>query len=366
MRLKIRGPLGSSLVTLAESDTIGDLIRLIEEKTALASFEIRYGYPPKILPVEDQERSALLAELGIPLDGEQLIVSVKDGAQGIDAGVHQAGLPPSASEASAASPIHPTTPSGPSMARPSLPAEVRRETRSAGAAPPLSLSRAQNAALERDPPQIAVPDHGGTLVLRIMPDDNSCLFRAFGTAVMGSIDSMIELRSIIAQNIQAQPDTYSAVVLDQPPDEYCKWIQTEHSWGGFIELNILSTHFDVEVCSIDVQTLRVDRFNEGRPRRCILVYSGIHYDTVALSPSDPPFTMGYAPPEFDLRVFDSTDDGILSKAVQLCKILQGKHYYTDTATFSIKCNVCGGQFVGETGATQHAQETGHYDFGEAE
>lgn len=85
---------------------------------------------------------------------------------------------------------------------------------------------------------------------------------------------MTELRSIIAQNIQANPDTYSAVVLDQQPDDYCRWIQTEDAWGGAIELDILSKHFDVEISSIDVQTLRTDRFNEGRPERCILVYSG--------------------------------------------------------------------------------------------
>jgi ubiquitin thioesterase OTU1 len=140
---------------------------------------------------------------------------------------------------------------------------------------------------------------------------------------------------------------------------------TESSWGGAIELSILSKHFDIEICSIDVQTLRVDRFNEGRPTRCILVYSGIHYDTIALSPSEPPFEHSYAPPEFDTKVFDSADLVILQKALDLCKKLQEKHYYTDTAGFHVKCNTCGKLFIGEKGATKHAAETGHYDFGEA-
>ncbi len=143
------------------------------------------------------------------------------------------------------------------------------------------------------------------------------------------------------------------------------WIQTEDAWGGGIELSILSQHFDIEICSIDVQSLRVDKYNEGRPQRCILVYSGIHYDTIALSPSDAPHTQAHAPPEFDEKVFDTSDDVILIKALELCEVLQGKHYYTDTAGFSVQCNVCGEQLVGEKGASVHAARTGHYDFREA-
>lgn len=198
-----------------------------------------------------------------------------------------------------------------------------------------------------------------------MPDDNSCLFRAFGSAFFGAMDNMTELRSIIAQNIQANPETYSAVFLEKNPDDYCRWIQNEDAWGGAIELDILSRHFEIEICSIDVQTLRVDRFNEGKPTRCILVYSGIHYDTIALSPSDPPHKMAYAPPDFDTKVFDAADVAILESAVELCRVLQGRHYFTDTAKFTVECNQCKESFVGENGALEHAKATGHWDFGEA-
>ena len=127
-------------------------------------------------------------------------------------------------------------------------------------------------------------------------------------------------------------------------------------------MDILSRHFELEICSIDVQTCRVDRFNEGRDKRCILVYSGIHYDTIALSPVEGEV---FAPPEFDTKVFDATDEEVLEKAVELCRVLQGRHYFTDTAKFSIRCNTCGKTFTGERGATEHAKQTGHYDFGEA-
>lgn len=87
-----------------------------------------------------------------------------------------------------------------------------------------------------------------------MPDDNSCLFRAFGTAVLPGDDlSMTELRALVASRIQAEPEVFTQVVLEQKPDDYCRWIQTEDAWGGAIEMGILAQHFDIEICSIDVQ-----------------------------------------------------------------------------------------------------------------
>lgn len=338
MRIRVRGPAGQSTITLDDAATVDALRSQIAEKTGLTTYDIKYGYPDlKPLPLDQFEPTQKIADVGVDLNGEQLIVTRKEGAPEIP------GSEPAPSAAgSIAQRENPQQPPG-----------------------HLSLDRKQHGNVENDPPEVPSPEHSGTFVLRIMPDDNSCLFRAVGSALIGGMDTMTELRSIVAQTIQAQPDVYSEVVLEKRPDDYCRWIQSENAWGGAIELSILSKHFDVEICSIDVQTLRVDRFNEGRPMRCILVYSGIHYDTIALSPSDPPFTHAYAPPDFDTKVFDAADPVVLERALELCRILQGKHYYTDTASFQIRCNTCGGMFVGEKGATQHAAQTGHYDFGEA-
>ncbi|KAI9752707.1 MAG: ubiquitin-specific protease otu1 [Lichina confinis] len=359
MRMRIRGPEGASMITLGESDTVGDLLRLIAEKTSLKRFELRHGYPPAPLALDHQDPAKPLAELGIALDGEQLIVSPTAKAEGAGEG----------SESTSSSAVQPGPAEKASGGRPTptpkKAAGLRPGSTSAGALPPLSLTRATNQAVESDPPTVPVPDLKATMVLRIMPDDNSCLFRAFGAAVLGGVDGMVELRGMVASAIQKQPETYTAVVLEQSPDDYCRWIQTEDSWGGAIELNILATAFEIEVCSIDVQTLRVDRFNEGQERRCVLVYSGVHYDTIALSLSPPPHTKANLSSELDVRVFDSQKDLILERATTLCRLLQDKHYYTDTANFGVRCNTCGRNFVGEAGATQHARETGHYDFGEA-
>ena len=361
MRVRIRGPAGQATIVLPENATIGDLHSQIEEKTSMPDFDIKYGYPPKPLSLKDHDSTVKLSDFSVKLDGEQLIVSGRNAAPATtNPTVPKDPDPPNKS--SNHLPYNGTTPSSFSFADVgTAPPTVSQEAHK-----PLSLTR-KPASFNMDAPEVPLPTHSSTLILRIMPDDNSCLFRAFSTAFFGAgIDSMHELRSVVAQHIQSHTDTYSAVVLEKQPDDYCRWIQTEDAWGGAIELDILSRHFELEICSIDVQTLRTDRFNEGMPTRCILVYSGIHYDTIALSPSDPPYAHAYAPPEFDTKIFDAADAVVLHGAVDLGKILQGKHYYTDTAAFTVKCNICGKACVGENGATEHAKKTGHYDFGEAE
>ena len=343
MRIRVRGPNGQIVINLPDDASVADLQKQISETTSIKDYDVKYGYPPQSLPLEEYPRSSKLSEIGVILDGEQLIVSEKAGATALIS-----------SDPKIYAPLPKTKDTKPALS------SSTRHTMVPQA--PLSLTRKPPPT---DAPELPLPTHSGTLILRIMPDDNSCLFRAFNSAFFGAMDNMQELRSIIAQTIQAQPDAYPAVVLEKDPDEYCRWIQTGDAWGGAIELDILSRHFDIEICSIDVQTLRVDHFNEGRSSRCILVYSGIHYDTIALSPSDPPYEHAFAPPEFDTKVFEASDDEVLEKAVELCKVLQGQHYYTDTAGFTVRCNICGGVFTGEQGATEHASKTGHYDFGES-
>ncbi|KAI9797957.1 MAG: ubiquitin-specific protease otu1 [Piccolia ochrophora] len=323
--------MGSSTITLSPSDTISTLLSHITEKTTLTNFDIKYGYPPRSLSLSAHPATTPLSDLSPNLDGEQLIVS------------------------DAASPPPPQTSKDPSPPPPRTDPAPSSNT----------IPRAPTASAN-DAPELPLPAHASTMILRIMPDDNSCLFRALGTILLSTVSSATELRSLVAQTIQANPTTYTAAVLDnKAPDAYCRWITSPASWGGGIELAILSEHFDIEVCSIDVQTLRVDRFNEGARTRCVVVYSGIHYDAIASSPSEPPHAVATAPPEWDVKVFDAADEAVLETALELCRVLQGRHYYTDTAGFSVRCEACGATFKGEKGAQEHAAETGHYEFGEA-
>lgn len=356
MRVRIRGPSGkSSTATLDDSATIDTLRKTITAETSLSAFEVKYGYPPKPLVLDHYPSTKLLTELEVKLNGEQLIVNAAEPSPGRKDATQPPGNSGAQQEPSSREAGPSRDSETPAPVQTSAPPPKLQKPSSA----PLSLTRKENKEMS-DPPEIFMPDLGGSLVLRIMPDDNSCLFRAVASAVMSDMDAVTELRSIVAQTIQANPDKYSKPILDnKEPDAYCRWIQTEDAWGGQIELDILSQQFDIEICSIDVQTLRVDRYNEIAARRCFVVYSGIHYDTIALS------ILGM-PPEDDIKQFEQPlSDEVLPQAVALCQKLQERHYFTDTAGFTLKCGICGATVVGEAGASEHAKVTGHYNFGEA-
>ncbi|KAI9889027.1 MAG: ubiquitin-specific protease otu1 [Vezdaea aestivalis] len=337
MKLRIRGPSGATTVEISEDESIQKLLDIIAELTDIVKIQIRHGYPLKALPLDGVDTAAPLSSLGVNLDGQQLTISPAESTA--HGGRNETDKAVSFIRQQTEEPLRKSD--SPSVSQP-----------------------ARSKQGDLNPPELPVPAHESTMVLRIMPDDNSCLFRAFGSAYLGTLDSMTELRSLVAQVIQAKPDQYSAAILEQKPDEYCAWIQSEYAWGGGIELSILSQHFDIEVCSIDVQSLRVDRFNEGKTQRCILVYSGIHYDVIALSPSKAPHRSATAPPEFDQKIFDSADDALLVRALDVCRILNSKHYFTDTATFTVMCSICQKPLTGTKQAQDHRASTGHSRFEE--
>lgn len=354
LRVRIRGPSGQSTASFDDEATIETLKEQIEKSTSLTSFDVKYGYPPKALQLDQYESTKRLSDLDVKLNGEQLLVTRSETVSKAptSASMHQF----------QESRTQPSTSRDQKASKHTLPEPQTTRTRKPLTEPstPLSLTRKQNPDMS-EPPEIFIADVGGTMLLRIMPDDNSCLFRAISSAVMSDLDAVTELRSIVAETIQADPITFNKAVLDnKEPSSYCRWIRSQDSWGGQVELLILSQHFGVEICSIDVQSLRVDRYNEGAEKRCFVVYSGIHYDTIALS-------LPGMTPEEDVKQFEAPiKDELLPKAVELCRKLQEKHYYTDTSGFRLRCNDCGATLVGERGATEHASSTGHYNFGEAE
>lgn len=78
MRARLRGPSGTSTITLLDDATVADLIAQITEKTSIPSFDVKYGYPPRPLLLEQHEKSQPLSKLDVKLDGEQLTISVKE------------------------------------------------------------------------------------------------------------------------------------------------------------------------------------------------------------------------------------------------------------------------------------------------
>jgi ubiquitin thioesterase OTU1 len=229
----------------------------------------------------------------------------------------------------------------------------------------LQDGRAANP-VDADPP--SVPLRNGKLVLRVMPDDNSCLFRALGTAILGNaLDSAMELRSIVTSAITSQPDVYTEAVLQKSPAAYCQWIMHPDTWGGYIETKAVAEHFGLEVVTLDVKTGLATRYNEVvgavTRKRCFIVYSGIHYDVLAFEPA---VARGAGGGEMDQYQFDTKDEKAFEAAEQVAKLLKGRNYYTDTSSFAIQCKTCGWAGAGEKDAREHARQTGHMRFEQAD
>eukprot|EP01104_Vermistella_antarctica_P006625 TRINITY_DN17331_c0_g1_i1.p1 TRINITY_DN17331_c0_g1~~TRINITY_DN17331_c0_g1_i1.p1 ORF type:complete len:325 (+),score=39.74 TRINITY_DN17331_c0_g1_i1:260-1234(+) len=202
---------------------------------------------------------------------------------------------------------------------------------------------------------------GGSVVRRPVASDNSCLFTSIAYVLEGrDLSKASHLRTVVADTIAADPTTYSSAVLAKEPADYVKWIISPTSWGGGIELSILSNHYRVEISAMDIQTLRYDVYgsNMKYQHRCYLIYDGIHYDPLAFTFSPE------CPPDSDITVFNPEDEYVFNLAKVVAKEAKEKRQFTDTSGFTLRCLVCQQGLVGEKGATQHAMETSHTNFAE--
>ncbi|GAA5993554.1 hypothetical protein JCM5350_002802 [Sporobolomyces pararoseus] len=336
--LRIRSPSGTTSCSVSDDATLSDLRGKIAELTSIPSDQqdLRTGFPPKPIGA-GVSRDIPLKEIGIR-SGDSIIVAQSASTN--------------STNSSSSTPAPPST----SNATPSV-SSAQKTTQSVP-----DISSTPSAA-----PQFVETD-GGFLVLRVVPDDNSCLFTAVSLGFHpSSPPNPSALRKIVADSIRSNPFTYSEVLLGRPPKDYIETILSPKSWGGAIELSILSAHYQSEIWSIDVQTGRIDKFGEGNGyQNCILVvYSGIHYDALTFSfapPSATPFSPDLS---FDTTIFPlPLDPNTLSAAQRLVESLRKSHSYTDTATFTLRCEVCREAIVGEKEARQHATQTGHQRFGE--
>ncbi|BGP37862.1 ubiquitin-specific protease otu1 [Rhodotorula kratochvilovae] len=349
IQLRLRSPTGTSTLSLQDDATLADLRAHVEQAAGIppARQELRVGFPPK--PIDPSAApTASLSSLGVK-SGETIVVA--EGAV-VDAG---------ATASSSSSTVAPASVPQKRAVSPSAVPSARKAPTAQLVAPP------QASAASDGPPFVEVD--GGCLVLRQVPDDNSCLFRAVGLVLHpGETDVAASLRRVVAGAIQANPDEYSEAMLGRPPAQYIETILRPGSWGGAIELAVFAKHFRAEIWSIDVQTGRVDRFGEGAGFEtfALIVYSGIHYDALTFSFAPPEPSTSFPPPnlDFDTTVFPRYQEHLLDAAHKLVAQLRAKHAYTDTASFTLKCGDCGQALTGEKEARKHAEATGHTSFTE--
>ncbi|KAI0977773.1 hypothetical protein GJ496_006838 [Pomphorhynchus laevis] len=193
-----------------------------------------------------------------------------------------------------------------------------------------------------------------------MEDDNCCLFNAFDYCLSAGChtsnkDSVQSRRKAIAGEILRKPDKYTEAFLGLNPEEYCRKITMPNTWGGAIELDILSDLMHVQICVLDIRANQSYLFGENfiDTSRIYLLYDGCHYDAVVRIDSDIVITM-----------FPSTDDKIYQAALLLMSQEKKAGNFTDVANFTLKCDQCGQRLQGQIAAEQHAKQFGHVDFSE--
>ena len=203
-------------------------------------------------------------------------------------------------------------------------------------------------------------DPAGFVVRRVVEADNSCLFHSISRAFHQPPSMSPTLRTAVAQAVLADPDTYSDAFLGRPTSEYAAWIQESTSWGGQIELSILSQLLQTEIVALDIIRNQHDVYgtDQNYKRRIYVIYDGIHYDAVAYC-IDPQL-----PPDMDVKQFSPNDLIVLELAKDLCTQEHKRKAYTDTSNFTLRCLGCQQGFRGQADAAQHAQQTGHANFSE--
>ncbi|XP_055530290.1 ubiquitin thioesterase OTU1 [Wyeomyia smithii] len=202
-------------------------------------------------------------------------------------------------------------------------------------------------------------DGSGILLKQVVPSDNSCLFTSIGFVLTGKVDpdNSQYMRQIIASTVNGDKQEYNEGILGRPNDEYCAWILQPESWGGAIEVSILSAYHGIEFDVVDITNAIINRFGEDKNygMRAFLLFDGIHYDPLYLESTsgEPPKT-----------IFPVEDSMVYQQAEQLAKEAKSSRQFTDVNKFTLKCNDCGCHFKGQVEAQQHATKHGHVNFGE--
>mmetsp|Transcript_125595 Transcript_125595/g.361101 ORF Transcript_125595/g.361101 Transcript_125595/m.361101 type:complete len:295 (+) Transcript_125595:49-933(+) len=209
------------------------------------------------------------------------------------------------------------------------------------------------------PPGPLAPEAVGEVERCVIPSDNSCLFSSIITALgLQEKATPQALREVVRAKILSDPGEFDIQLQAETGKDsaaYAEWICKSDSWGGFVDLHILSTHLDVQICAIDIKSGAVHSFPHEPvgDSRLYLLFDGIHYDCiVAKAPA--------AGGRFSVK-----DDLTMSKAVAVAMDLKEKKQYTDTAHFTLQCQHCFKLLTGEKDAQDHAKETGHFNFQEA-
>mmetsp|Transcript_8731 Transcript_8731/g.21209 ORF Transcript_8731/g.21209 Transcript_8731/m.21209 type:complete len:383 (+) Transcript_8731:681-1829(+) len=380
MQLSIRASGKTARLELPDGATVADLLSAIASSVGISASRQQWkgGFPPRII---DIDKAGSFASTSLESTGlrhrDAVIVEESSTAlrdfEGTVVTTEEPGRAAPASSSAASYSAKIVGGGAASASQSQLPASSSSTT-GLGTRPP-------TAALCGPPPlpqSAAVERH-------VIPADNSCLFAAvlfnlkndcaFSPTLLQNDRFFLQtagphhLREHCGKEIASTPCDYDAFTLAEcgkTSFEYAGWIQESSSWGGFLELSLLSKLCNVQIAACDIQNCRLEYFphlsDDGgtaavpRPAaRMFVFFDGIHYDACCAS----------AGPGGRRTLFALDDDDVVAQVLSVGMALKEQKQYTDTANFTLQCQHCFKLLVGEKDAQSHAKETGHFNFQEA-
>lgn len=340
--VKLKSKKGQFIVNdLNENTTLAELKTRIAQVTQIkeSQLHVLMGYPPRPLDLNEQEQRSLYA-VGVN-SGETLIVEEKT-------------VPVSGST---------NIEDDEALARRLQAEEDAEHLRQVTTSSNAEMRNNDSATLSMPAPEASETgpngDFNGILLKKVVPADNSCLFTSIRFVLNGKVDNEGSemMRHIIAQEVAADPQQYNDAVLGKSNAEYCAWIQKADSWGGAIEVSILSNYYGIEIDVVDIQNAIINRFGEDKNfgLRVFLLFDGIHYDPLYMETSQ-----SAAP----ATIFPVEEQGVYQQAEQLANEAKSSRQFTNVDKFNLRCLQCDLMLVGQAQAQQHAKATGHANFGE--
>ncbi|CAM9522494.1 unnamed protein product [Ectocarpus sp. 4 AP-2014] len=270
LNLKITWGAGASsarLLGLDDGITLSELKGVIAEKSGIETHraQLKAGFPPKDVSGSDADP---VVSLGITSGSALTVLERKAPPSPTPTPTQPSPPPPSAvsstppsAAASSTSSVSAAPPAPPQLQRRQEPAvdpalvqslvDMGFEQGFAAKALEVAggdINTAVEICMSGDPaalvsesrPSASTATAARIMVRRIIDADNSCLFNAVGYALRRKRKVGTELRQMITEAVRGSPEVYNEGILGKQPEEYCRWISDPKSWGGEIELSILS------------------------------------------------------------------------------------------------------------------------------
>lgn len=218
---------------------------------------------------------------------------------------------------------------------------------------------------------ICVPlsDGSACVVHRRIAGDNSCLFNAIGYGLQRTRDLALQLRSVVAREVVTEsgswlpPGQSPESFLGMSTTAYQHYILDRSTWGGGLEIRILSNIYQREIATFNIETARQHTFGEDQAfSKCImLIYNGVHYDALAIA-KHPRAKEGDDVTEFNPRT--KRGKMIIAAAQKMVELKnRGAQFTSNTLGSSkLRCDECKKTFASEREAKLHAEKTSHTSF----